>query len=89
MHLVNMCDDGVVASRIGVLRGDVALWGRAVSVSAPGGDEGCEVAVRLRQGDGMVAVPGVKDGFLGVAWNGSRLVEGGLTVVCFPCCVLV
>ena len=33
----------------------------------------------------MVAVPGIKDGLLGVAWNGSGLVEGGLGVVGLPC----
>ena len=37
----------------------------------------------------VVAVPGVEDSLLCVAWNGAGLVEGGLTVVCLPGSVLV
>ena len=47
------------------------------------------MAVSLLEGDRMVAVPGVKDGLLGVHWNGSGLVEGGLSVVRLPGRVLV
>ena len=42
------------------------------------------MAVSLLEGDRMVAVPGIKDGLLGVHWNGSGLVEGGLSVVRLP-----
>ena len=45
--------------------------------------------VFLSECDRVVAVPGVKDRLLGVAWNGPGLVEGGLTVVCFPGGVVV
>ena len=64
------------------------MGGGAVSVPSPRGDKGCEVAVFLGEGDGMVAVPGVEDGFFRVAWDGSGLVEWGLSVVCLPCGVL-
>ena len=37
----------------------------------------------------MVAVPGVKDGFLRVAWNGSGLVEWGGAMVCLSCGMFV
>ena len=37
----------------------------------------------------MVAVPGVEDCLLGVAWNGAGLVEWGCAVVCLMCGVLV
>ena len=47
------------------------------------------MAVSLREGDRMVAVPGVEDGLLGVHWNGSGLVERGLGVVRLPGRVLV
>ena len=47
------------------------------------------MAVGFREGDGVVAVPGIEDGLLGVCWNGSGLVERGLCVVRLPGCVLV
>ena len=37
----------------------------------------------------MVTVPGVKDGFLRVAWNGSGLVEWGGAMVCLSCGMFV
>ena len=37
----------------------------------------------------MVAIPGVKDGFLRVAWNGSGLVEWGGAMVCLSCGMFV
>ena len=60
------------------------MWGGAVSVPAPWGDEGRVMPVFISECDRVVAVPGVKDRLLGVAWNGPGLVEGGLTVVCLP-----
>ena len=45
--------------------------------------------VSLREGDRMVAVPGVKDCLLSVHWDGSGLVERGLGVVRLPGRVLI
>ena len=47
------------------------------------------MAISLREGDRMVAIPGIEDGLLGVHWDGSGLVEQGLGVVRLPSRVLV
>ena len=40
--------------------------------------------VFFSESHGVVAIPGVEDRLLGVAWNGPGLVEWGLAVVRFP-----
>ena len=52
----------------------------------PRGNEG---SIRFCECNRVVAVPGIEDSLLCVAWNGPGLVEGGLAVVRFPGGVLV
>ena len=47
------------------------------------------MAVSFIQGDGVVAIPRIKHGLFGEAWNGSSLVEGRWAMVGFPGGVLV
>ena len=47
------------------------------------------MAVLFIQGDGVVAIPRIKHGLFGEAWNGSSLVERGWAMVRFPGGVLV
>ena len=62
---------------------------RTIPIPPPWGYEGREVAVGFCEGDGVVTVPGIEYGLLGVCWNGSGLVERGPCVVHLPGCVLV
>ena len=82
-------DEGIVPGGVRVARGSVPLGGGAVPVSTPRGNKCGVVAVILVEGHRVVAVPGVEDGLLGVAWNGSGLVERGWAVVGFPGGMLV
>ncbi len=82
-------DEGVVAGGIRVTGGDVALWCRHISVPPPRSYECGEVSIFFPQCYRVVAIPRVKNGLLGSAWNGSGLVEGGRTVVCLSRGVLV
>ena len=43
-------DEGIIASGVGVPGCDISLWGGAVPVASPWGDECCEVSVILREG---------------------------------------
>ena len=76
--LLDSGNEAVIAGCVSISRGNVALWCRAIPIPPPWGYEGREVAVGFCEGDGVVTVPGIEDGLLGVCRNGSGLVERGL-----------
>ena len=86
--LLDSGNEAVIAGCVSISRGSVALWCRAIPIPPPWGYEGREVEVGFREGDGVVAVPGIEDGLLGVL---ERLWPGGTGTVCgaSPGCVLV
>ena len=52
-------DQLIVSPRIPISRGNVALWGRFVSVSSPWSNKGRQMAVLFADWDTVVTIPGV------------------------------
>ena len=59
-----------------------ALWGRPISITAPGGDKSCQGAISWVEGDTGIPVPAVNGTLDFVTWYGGDNCPGGLRVVC-------
>ena len=70
-----VCDDGVKTLVIAISTGEESLWGNFISVSPPGWNRGCDMSIIRVNGDGMIAIPGVRDCFHCVLWDAISQVK--------------
>ena len=72
------------SGEVAVTRGKEALRHPRVSPSSERSDDGCDVTVRLTEGDAMIAVPGITDCLLNAFRHSSPQVKWRFGWECLP-----